>query len=377
MGAEERSWGKPLLLVASLAVAAGLSEVALGIVKPDRFRVWEPGLTMTFQPKESALPGISGASRFAINAEGMRADAPDRAEAFRILTVGGSTTECLFLDQGEAWPALVQEGLTTPEKRVIVGSVGKSGHTARQHVLQLTHLLPQHPGIQAVVLLAGVNDVQQRLGSGVLSRGPFGPGDYAKAFMRFPDAFAARDDAPLHERTRLYRLFAGHEPPPTPMRALVQDAEGMFYVGLREQRRRAALETELPDLTEALAQYRRDLDAMADVALQRSVRLVLMTQPVLWRADLPADLDALLWFGWSTVQNRYYAAPALAEAMDRYNRVLLHVCYERGLECIDLASMLPKDTSVFYDDCHFNESGARKVAEVVTAHFKAAPGLGR
>ncbi|KIX12937.1 hypothetical protein X474_16690 [Dethiosulfatarculus sandiegensis] len=26
--------------------------------------------------------------------------------------------------------------------------------------------------------------------------------------------------------------------------------------------------------------------------------------------------------------------------------------------CLDLAELLPKDTTVFYDDCHFNEGGA-------------------
>jgi hypothetical protein len=45
------------------------------------------------------------------------------------------------------------------------------------------------------------------------------------------------------------------------------------------------------------------------------------------------------------------------------------VCRERGLECVDLAAKLPRDTSVFYDDCHFNESGARRVAEVLAEHL--------
>jgi len=52
-----------------------------------------------------------------------------------------------------------------------------------------------------------------------------------------------------------------------------------------------------------------------------------------------------------------------------YNKATLRVCEERGIHCLDLASALPKDDSVFYDDVHFNESGAGKIANILAQYL--------
>lgn len=58
--------------------------------------------------------------------------------------------------------------------------------------------------------------------------------------------------------------------------------------------------------------------------------------------------------------------------MKRYNDAVLEVCKAEGLECIDL-SHLEEDTTVFYDDVHFNEAGARKVARILADYLQARP----
>ena len=39
------------------------------------------------------------------------------------------------------------------------------------------------------------------------------------------------------------------------------------------------------------------------------------------------------------------------------------------MECIDLAKTLPKDTTVFYDDVHFNENGAHQMVQIVADYL--------
>lgn len=357
-----------LLLAGSVTVATALAECGLRAVRPDGYRVWQPGLVAQFQPDPAVLPGIQGTSRFVINREGMRAEEPARGDAYRVLAVGGSTTECLFLDQDEAWPHLLQQRLRASGRGAFVGNVGKSGHTTRQHVLQLVHLLPQHPEVKAVILLAGVNDLQHALQGWAQPAGRFDRDDYAKAFMVLPSERTAPPGASFVTTSRLHALLFAPAPQVSGReKDFVQDTAGQFYVKLRQQRHAQPQVTPLPDLGPALAAFRERLGALAKAAAEGGVRLVLVTQPVLWRRDLPPELDALTWFGWGPAG--YYPVEALAEAMDRYNRVTLEVCRERGLECVDLAAKLPRDTSVFYDDCHFNESGARRVAEVLAAHL--------
>jgi hypothetical protein len=67
----------------------------------------------------------------------------------------------------------------------------------------------------------------------------------------------------------------------------------------------------------------------------------------------------------------YYSVEALSEGMRLYNERLLAVCKAEGAECVDLASMLPRDLTVFYDDTHFNEGGSRRVAELLADCFVA------
>ena len=56
-----------------------------------------------------------------------------------------------------------------------------------------------------------------------------------------------------------------------------------------------------------------------------------------------------------------------------YNRTLLDVCRQNGLECLDIAPEIPKNTSAFFDDMHFNEAGSRLVAQLVTRHIVSTP----
>jgi len=108
----------------------------------------------------------------------------------------------------------------------------------------------------------------------------------------------------------------------------------------------------------------------------RRLRCVFLTQPTMWREGLPPEEQELLWFGWvgqRTKPDGYMAVADLARAMDLYNRGLLDVCQQRGMECYDLASAIPPDTSAFFDDCHFNVSGARMVAQALAEYMMAQP----
>jgi len=96
---------------------------------------------------------------------------------------------------------------------------------------------------------------------------------------------------------------------------------------------------------------------------------------------MPAELESLLWLGGvDDFQNEtgkpYYSVDALYEGIEKYNNVLLKICKVRKVECVDL-SELEKDKTVFYDDVHFNESGARKVATVLAQHILTRPPFGK
>jgi hypothetical protein len=63
----------------------------------------------------------------------------------------------------------------------------------------------------------------------------------------------------------------------------------------------------------------------------------------------------------------------MAACMRLYNGQLVETCRQFGVECIDLASLLPQTAQVFYDDCHFTEFGAELVAGIVADYLNAKP----
>lgn len=375
------------MIALSLALGLLLLELGLRLLAPtsSTYRIWPPYLAQTFHPDEDRFPGVRGPSRFRVNSRGLRGDELEPGHALRIIAVGGSTTECLILDQQEAWPQRLQALLDGDGRlgRVWVGNAGRSGHGTREHRYQVRRLLDEYPELDALILLAGVNDLGLRLKQDEDYDADFTTREDAeetllrRAFSQLPLRY--RDDLPWYKRSELYgrlRTLKDLARARFATPAQVQDPEFTVYDRWRERRRdaRRVIE-ELPDLDAALAEYRANLEHIVDLARARGVRLLLVTQPSLWRADLGAAERALLWWGGigdyrgAAAPRDYYSVAALAAGMARYNREMLSVCAARGVECIDLAAALPRDTSVFVDGVHFNENGARLVAERIARVF--------
>jgi lysophospholipase L1-like esterase len=378
------------LLAASLAVALVLAElVARAALPANRFYVWPPGMRVEIHPDPRYVQGVRPSGRFTTNAWGLRGDefGADSAE-YRILVIGGSTSEMRYLDDSLAWPQLTRRALgATPDGRdVWMGSAGRSGMNARDHVVQVQYLVPQLPRIDAVVVLVGINDMTLAL-SDTLYRAPAPITDPAAAQRQLGRAFTqvpngVIEPEPWRNRVALYRLYLrvrqalasarGRDP-------RIQDNFGFAYERWRSFRRRAErVIAEPPDLTAALAEYRRNLHAIVDRAAAHGVRLVLMTQPSLLREDLAPEEERRLWLGGVGDFQRgtssvYYAAAALARSLAPFNAALLEVCAARGVGCIDLAAAVPRDTTMFSDDVHFTEAGSRRVAEVLAAWWRGQP----
>jgi len=372
------------LLIGSVLVALVVAEIALHALAPKKYFTWQPNLRVTFTPSPEIMPGVSGPSHFQINADGLRGEPIPAGSAYRVLTVGGSTTECLYLDEAKTWPRQLQDRLSArgATNRAWVGNLGKSGLTSRNHVLQLERQLPDCPKLAAVVMLVGCNDLLLRLAQDDGYR-PFNFGtpepEAYEALLYQSFNVLPRQALPsgrFYQQTELQRLVGGlkrrfGKPP--------QDLSGKIYVTWREYRQHAPRVREtLPDLKPALDEYASNLGRLIELCRKHGARPLLVTQPALWRAGLSKTEEALLWMGgvgdfMNQAGCEYYSVTALASAMEQYNEALRRVCREQSADCIDLAAALPKDTTVFYDDVHFNERGAQRVAEVIADYLARHP----
>ncbi len=359
----------------SLILALGALEAFLRVRFADRFYVWPPYWQRTMQPDPEAIPGIYGPSRLRINGLGMRAGPFGPDGQYRLLAVGGSTTICSYLDDEETWTHLVQERVNAAlgPDTLWVGNVGRPAHSTPQHVFQVEKLLDQNPEIDGVLLLVGINDLLLRLELRLRGFRMPTPDEVLKQSFAFP---GWDPQSPWYLRTGLGRFWQTRQW--WPWRGVrgdrrLQDDTGSNVALWRWHRQQASrFKEELPPLSQALSNYRWNLQTIVNLARARNARVLFITQPTLWRPDLSPEEEKRLGMGGPGFLQEgaeYYSAAALAEGMELYNESLRRVCQEQRVECIDAAVKLPKDTSIFYDDAHFTEEGARQLARIVSDHL--------
>ncbi len=319
------------------------------------FHTRGPNIHNTFDPDPAYLPGIHGPSHFTTGPGGIRAPAPAAQGQARVLCVGGSTTECVYLDDNETWATLLPNFLEPDlASRVWVGNVGISGFDTRDH-LQFVRESPLLAGAEALIVQCGINDLWRFLAQEV----------EAMDYGRFEDAPGNIDVRiqekyrPWWTRSRLIQLYhTWCQPPPPPEQR--EGIGGSEYEIRRSKRRSALLTGELPPLQLGLEAYKQNITAIIEDSRARGVPVLFTTQAVLWQADLPAEAADRCWFGWLP-DGRYLSIDALREAMDAYNQTLMDTCSSAGVPWVDL-SALHGNPAWFYDDCHFTEAGAVEVA---------------
>ncbi len=367
---------RELLLFALVCIACWLAAEAAahhlerGLRPPRLFHTRGANLHQVFTPVPEYLPGIEGVSVYTTGPFGVRASGPPAPRhTRRILCVGGSTTECTYLDDAETWPALLMHCLNDGRDGAWwVGSIGVSGFDTRDHLRFLEEsALPGQLGIDAVVLQVGINDLWRYLA-----------GEEERiAYNRFQEAGPSREATarppqatrtPLWTHSRLIQLYHTlRQRPPAP--ETVEGEGGLEYRIRRQKRQEAGTATQLPDLARGLGEYGARLRRIIETCRARGIRPVFTTQPVLWAEELSTEAAERCWFGWLE-DGRYLTLPLLRRAMEAYNDTLRAVCDELQAPLADLAFM-HGNPDYFYDDCHFTEAGARVAAGRICAAVPA------
>jgi lysophospholipase L1-like esterase len=284
----------------------------------------------------------------------------------KILCVGGSTTECLYITDEKSWPWRLEDKLTESLGRpVFVGNAGRSGHFTLHHDYLLRHYAPVAK-FDWVVVLCGINDMGPLLRDNYEDRRRDVPHETLIGWS----PIYYRNLAICRAISRLWEMRKSEK-----IESVVEDAGGAWIAEDRQKRRRALQARTISALPakmdEAIARYSRDLRRVIAACRQRGVKLVMMTQPTLWTEKMPPELEALLLIH---SPDGAYTPGTLSRMMERYNQALRDVCSVDKVDCIDLARLLAKDTSVFYDDCHFNVEGCETVATIVARFFDSKLG---
>lgn len=356
-------------LAASILIMAVVMEAGLRATSPRgevSYLMWHPSYSATFRPAAGALPGISYAeSRFTASREGLRARERRADDELRILAVGGSTTECLYVDDADVWTSLLETSLSTRiASRVWVGNAGKAGLRLVHHTVLMRTLATEiRPDV--TIVLVGANDITETASALDWDRGML-------QYQMVRSGPLLVDGRPRYSGLRLFweakRIGQLVKYTGPTAEVLVQDDAGLGTVEQRQRRQAGAhIATPPADLPELLSAYNARLRELVASARAIGTRLVLMTQPSLYKTAMPAAEEALLWGGRLTPSSdSYYTSEVMVGLVGAYNAETLKVCSAEGLDCLDLAAKIGTGLERFYDDYHFNVAGSRRVAAHVT-----------
>src|SRR5205807_2797878 len=135
---------------------------AISGAPPQPPALYTPGSRLVLEPDATILPGVHGPATFTVNEFGLRGRSwPHVDNVYKIMAIGGSTTECLYLDDSAEWPHLLMEEMNARQKKhvVWVANAGVSGHTS-VHSLALLQSLPILSNVDMLIFLIGANDLQ-------------------------------------------------------------------------------------------------------------------------------------------------------------------------------------------------------------------------
>jgi len=307
---------------------------------------------------ETGLPGVERHNLFTTNNVGFRGDTlvmPKPATELRVFMVGGSTTECLYLDDSKAINRILQDELN---RRMPAGAVakvynaGKSGDRSDDHVSMIVHRII-HMNPDLIIVFAGVNDLSAAI---------------AKA-----DSFHMKNSQEKRFTfSELLRMAATE----------FQIPRRMFYAGKKlffkkdahdvleeiksrsDYRDKVKFISKFPVSSQRPAAdptaFRDNLKTIAGVAKSHGVELVFMTQQTTWNSAVDPRVKDWQWMLYRA--GTRYRPEMLDEAMERFNDVTGNVALENSVPVYDIVKTIPKSLDFFYDDVHFNINGAHEAA---------------
>ncbi len=341
-------------------LVAVLLEIALHIYNPLPFRVHGNRIVLPVHQRytfhNGSVSKLDPITHHTKNSLGFRGPDPpsDFARRLTMLTIGGSTTECLFLSDGKTWTDVMALRVQQSIPDVWVNNAGLDGQSTYGHLI-LLHDFVESLRPRVVVFLIGANDI------GLVVPNPY---DAALTPPSSPFRSAAifvRDHSELAALAQnLFRVARAKD-----------EGFGHGQIDLRTIRHLehdpAITQTTIDKFSAALPSFASRVAALVDECRRHGIEPILVTQPGLYGDAIDPATGVDL----STIQVKGTANGRLWwRVQELYNSVTRRTARERGVVLVDAAQELPKDSRLFYDFMHFTNEGAAQLGELIARQIE-------
>jgi lysophospholipase L1-like esterase len=343
------------ILAVQVVIALVLIEAGLRLYNPLPFRVRGERIVLPVHRKyhfsheqTTKLEPITSHTK---NGLGFRGPDPPRdfARRLTVVTIGGSTTECLFLSDGKTWTDVLARRLASTWPDVWVNNAGLDGQSSYGHLILLRDLIVSlRPKV--AVFLVGVNDIGRAdLTTFDQTLAPNWTGwEKTGVFVEDHSEIVSLAHNLLRMARTSYRGFGHSEIDLTTLPMLPHDA--------------ALSAATLARQDDPVRRYTDRLLAIVQLCRKNGIEPVFTTQPVLYGDGIDPATGVDL----STIQVQGTANGRLWwRVLERYNDAMRRVASDRDVLLVDAAAEMPKDSRLYYDLMHFTNEGAARLGEVV------------
>jgi hypothetical protein len=266
----------------------------------------------------------------------------------RVVTLGGSTTHNAHLPPDRRYPSVLETLLNEDEVRFEVLNAGMDWWTTKHsHINYVTYVRAWQPDV--VVVMHAINDLYRSFATPRFSMGPY---DLQWSHFYGPAIRGAKPGSLVGANLNRWSVW---------------ELNRRWYGRWRYRE----VDYELSEFR-SLPQFEFNLRSLLRSLKADGVRVILLTQPSLYKPDMSFTEKANLWFPSTFCVTPHGpwvreipSVPAMERAMAAYNAATVRIGTDEGVEIVDLAAAVSKTMDFFGDDVHYTERGAARVAEVV------------
>lgn len=331
-----------------------VSEVLLTIFLSKNFRITEQNVILPsnqkYKIKNQCNPALDSEIIHTRNSLGLRGVELDSFHKIKIFTVGGSTTHCMFLNDEQEWTHILYNALQNTDNSIWVNNAGFSGQSTFGHiVLVKDYLIKFKPNY--IIFYIGINDMFREQ-------------------MNKDDRFILLENKkyfmPIYN-LKILTLLENLYTTRFLKYSFVNTSECKMIFSVLAEAKILEAKTDSSFVIKYLDGYRKRIEELIVLCKQSNVTPIFLTQASLYTCGY--DFSNTINFenktkdGTGSVCHFY-------KSLNLYNKALIEVCEAKSVPCIDMANMINKDTTYFYDFVHFTPEGSKEFANVLYTNLK-------
>ncbi|MBD80615.1 MAG: hypothetical protein CL840_16995 [Crocinitomicaceae bacterium] len=288
------------------------------------------------------------------NSLGFRGPELTSLHSIKVLTVGGSTTRCMYSPDKMTWSFLLGEKLKSTTPNLWLNNAGFTGHSTFGHIkLMEEYLIRFKPDV--ILFLIGINDVERDVEDTFIlqdSSSLNSPMGKIKSILYKSEVVALGLNILRFIQAKQMNL--NHD--------FAFDLRAIGELRMEKEDEKRKLEYQ----EKYLPEFRMRLQKLIDLCKANNIRPILITQPALFGPGLDPSTDIDL----QELKYNDINGGLMWKVLQLYNASTLQVAKENQITAIDLASELPKDSKYYWDFIHYTPEGNQKIAEILASKFK-------